>query len=252
MQMPTETAKRSSFRRIAGVLLLGLLALSGCNTRPAKKQEGQQAAAKTGREKAGEQDRKSDWIPLKLSDFEIFSGKLRRGESAPAGQPTWREEDGVINCTGIPRGYLYSKQNYRNFELEFEYRFAPSRHSADKEKMNTGCLVYLQGEHRLWPVCLEVQGKWLDMGQVKSNARHIKVSVADEPDIRSESRFEPGGWNRITIRSEEGRLTVKLNEAVVCVSQPTELKEGRIGFQSEGWPVQFRRIRLRKLAEKPR
>lgn len=187
----------------------------------------------------------SDFTTLTLADFEVYSGKLRKGEVKPDG-PTWREQDGVISCTGLPRGYLYTKKPYRNFVLEFEYRFPKPKNPAELETLNTGCLIYIQGEHRLWPACLEVQGKYVEMGMIKSNARSIKVMTNDEPRIRREFRHPPGdSWNKLTVQSSEGALVVQLNGQTLGSSEPTSLKEGLIGFQSEGAPVEFRNIRIR-------
>jgi hypothetical protein len=37
---------------------------------------------------------------------------------------------------------------------------------------------------------------------------------------------------------------VKINGSLVCESKPGELKQGGIGFQSEGVEVRFRKIRV--------
>lgn len=181
---------------------------------------------------------------LSFADFEVYTGKLRRGEKLPPGK-TWSEKDGVITCSGLPRGYIYTKKSYRNIEIEFEYRFDEPKQRSDIAKLNTGCLLFIEGEHRVWPVCLEVQGKHLEMGQIKSNSRDIKVDPEDINLARTEHRLQPGSWNRIRIYCDEGRLRVELNGRVVAASQTTRLKEGPFGFQAEGWPVQFRNIGVR-------
>jgi len=245
-ETPTASCTRGErrSRSFTGALFAGglLVALCFCGCVAEKTNSQKQKS-----QEDGEQSEKT-FTPLTLNDFDVYTGQPAKqpanGEQPADDVSTWSEKDRVIVCTGKPRGYIYTKQTYRNFELKFEYRFEPSDNPADKENMNTGCLVYLQGEHRLWPTCLEVQGKWMDMGRIKSNARHIKVHVDDEPELRMESRMQPGNWNELSVTAQDGQLSVKLNGRIISASRPTELKQGRLGFQSEGWPVQFRNIRI--------
>lgn len=224
-------------RRLAATCLPALLFLTGCPPSTPEK-------SKTGAvNPAAIRSDESGFVPLTLADFERFAGKPRQGEALESGQ-TWSEKDGVISCTGHPRGYIFTKKPFHNFELRFEYWF-PKTKGAELETLNTGCLIYIQGPHRVWPKCLEVQGKWLDMGTIKSNARTVAVETLDEQNVRREFRYEPGNWNAVAIQSIDGALLVRLNGKVVCSSKPTVLKEGRIGFQSEGSPVRFRHIRIR-------
>lgn len=190
---------------------------------------------------------KGEFTPLTLADFDVFYAKKPK----PDDPPTWTEKDGVVSCIGTPFGYLYSKKTYRNFELVFEYRFAKPKERSDYAKLNTGCLIFIQGKHRRWPACLEVQGKWLEMGMIKSNARDVKPQVSDEPKARTEGRNEPGHWNEISVRTMNGQVMSQLNGRTVAGSEPTRLKEGPIGFQAEGSKVEFRNIRISVLPDEP-
>lgn len=177
---------------------------------------------------------------LTLADFDRFTDP-KAGKPA---EPTWTEKEGVIRCTGRPRGYLYTKTSHRNFELHFEFKFDKPKDPKKWPQLNTGCLVYGQGDHKLWPACLEVQGKYLEMAEIKSNVRGVKVETDAEKQVRDEAREEPGRWNRVVVRSREGALLVILNGRTIASSRPTRLKEGWVGFQSEGSPVEFRNVRI--------
>lgn len=225
---------RHSYWFLTGAAFV-LIALPGCEMKSASK--------KTKTDPPGKK-KKVPFTPLKFADFDVYTGKLRRGEVKPEG-PTWSEKDGVISCSGLPRGYIYTKKSYRNCEIRFEYRFEKFKNAEDIAKLNSGCLLFIEGEHRTWPVCLEVQGKHLEMGMIKSNARDITVKTDDEREVRREHRMNPGSWNRVVIRCDEGKVLVTLNGAAVASSHATRLKEGPFGFQAEGWPVQFRNIGVR-------
>lgn len=196
--------------------------------------------------------KKPPYVSLSLDDFDQYQGKPRKGVTIPPGEKTWTERNGVIVCTGRPRGYIYTKNEYRDFEVEFEYRFVnPPTSGEGLEKLNTGCLLYIQGEHRIWPDCLEVQGKYLEMAEIKSNKRGLIIRPDLLQDERREARLgleSKDAWNRLTIRGRNGSVHVLLNGESVSSCPATELVSGRIGFQSEGWPVEFRNIRIRDYA----
>ena len=145
------------------------------------------------------------------------------------------------------RGYVSSDTEYGpDFTLTYEYRFPHSEDLPEDEQVtcNTGCLLFITGEDKVWPRCLEVQGRWDDTAQIKSNARDVTVvATLDEP-ARDAARKPPGEWNRVEIVSDGGALTVSLNGAPVSTSEPTELTRGRIGFQAEGFPVEFRNVTI--------
>lgn len=183
--------------------------------------------------------------PLSLADFEIFYSK-------PAGAaPVWTAAGNGFNCSGKPRGYLYSKEEFADYTLRLDFRFPrPAELKDDAEFLgNTGIMIHINGEHRQWPVSLEVQGKHPEMGTIKANGGAATVTIVDQPEVRQRLRRGPGEWNRIEVISRGGALTALLNGEKVCESQPGELKGGRIGFQSEDFPVQFRNIRIRRDAE---
>jgi hypothetical protein len=178
------------------------------------------------------------FTPLALADFEAFAAEPE----------TWTAEGDAVLCTGKPRGYLFSRAEHRNFTWRLEYRFERPQSLKDEAtfKGNTGFLVYITGDHKLWPVCLEVQGKHVQMGAVKENGGAAPVAVHDDDAARQSARRPVGEWNRLEIVSRDGALTVTLNDALVCRSEPNFLSEGKIGIQAEDHPFVVRRMRLRE------
>ena len=174
-------------------------------------------------------------------------GPLREARDGDKEFYVTQPRDGVLNLSG--RGYLSTEQDVGpDFTLVYEYRFpnAALVPEADRPSHNTGCLLFITGEDKVWPRCLEVQGKWSETASIKSNARDVQVaSTLDEP-ARDAARKPPGAWNRVEIVSRGGALTVSLNGVEVATSEPTELTRGRIGFQAEGFPVEFRDVRIQE------
>ncbi len=180
---------------------------------------------------------------LSLKDFKEFQEKPQKSTETP----TWTEKAGVISCTGNPRGYLYSLERYANFSVRLEFRFPKT--SQKNENPNTGFLFYITGENRIWPTCLEVQGKFSEMAHIKSNSKDMTLDVTDDPQARESARRPVGEWNSIEIISKAGALTSVLNGSPIASCKPSELKEGYFGIQSEGNPVEIRNIRIQKLTD---
>jgi len=180
---------------------------------------------------------------LSLKDFEVFNEKTKE----PLEGKNWSEADGVISCKGTPRGYLYSSESFGNCTIRLEYRFPEA--AEKNENPNTGFLFFITGENRIWPKCLEVQGKFAEMGHIKSNSREIQLDVTDNESAREKARRPLGEWNTIEVVCKDGALTSVLNGTQIATSKPSELKSGFFGIQSEGDAVEFRNIRVQKLTD---
>lgn len=178
-----------------------------------------------------------DFQLLSRADFDAFGAE----------DQTWTDTPDGFACTGKPRGYLYTKAPYQNFTLRLDYRFPRPPKLADdaKFKGNTGFLIYITGEHKLWPMCLEVQGKHVQMGAVKENGGAQAPEVQDDDAVRQAARKPVGQWNALEIVSKDGALTVRLNGQQVAQSQPAFLSAGPIGIQAEDHPFTVRRMRIR-------
>ena len=181
--------------------------------------------------------------PIRLADCDVFYGK---GERQGA---TWTQDGPILRCTGRPRGYLYTKERYRNFTLRCDFRFVPTDSlSAEKRALcNTGFLMYVTEPHKQWPVSLEVQGRFDQMAAIKANggAADPELLLHDEA-AREQARRPVGEWNTIEIVSRDGALTADLNGTPICRSAPSELVDGVIGLQSEDFAVEFRNLRIRE------
>jgi len=250
--------------RAAGLLaglFVSALCLAGCapdaqpeqSQQPAAKRgapsaaENFAAAAKTGdaanNEPADAFTPEEGFTRLTLADFDVFFAKKVEGS------PSWTDAGGMIRGTGKPRGYLHSRKSYRNFTLRLDYRFPVPDDPALVDKVNTGVLVYISGPHRIWPVCLEVQGKHVEMGHIKANGRADVIDAAavqDDDAARQKARKPVGEWNSLEIISRDGVLTSTLNGIKICENKAGELREGPLGLQAEDFAVEFRRLRIRE------
>jgi len=174
---------------------------------------------------------------LTLADFQAF----------PPHAGIWTLNGDILVSTGKPKGYLYSTDSFTNFTWRFEYRFPRPDKLTDDDKFkgNTGFLVYITGEPKIWPVCLEVQGKHIDLAAIKENGGAEAPQIDGDAAARLAARKRVGQWNALEIASKDGELTVSLNEQQVTHSQPVFLSAGSIGIQAEDHPFEVRRMRIR-------
>lgn len=180
--------------------------------------------------------------PLVLRDFEVFFAKPPQGP-----QRTWVSVGDAIVCFGKPKGYVYSKEQFADFTLRLEFRFAPPADEATSKNFNpnTGIMLHINEPHKQWPKSLEVQGRFADLATIKENGGAAKMQVADDDAARQSARKPVGEWNALEIVSKAGTITSLLNGTKICESQPSDVTSGRIGLQSEDFEVHFRRLRIR-------
>ncbi len=159
----------------------------------------------------------------------------------------WSIVDGVMVCAGKPAGYIYTKAKYESFVLELQWRFDPKKGGG-----NSGVLLRMTGEHKVWPRSIEAQlhagnaGDFWNIGEFPMQVDAARTKGRNTKKLRANEK-PLGEWNdyRITVDGPWVRLEVNgevLNEAWGC-----EVIPGHICLQSEGAEIQFRDIRLTSL-----
>ncbi|GBD35227.1 hypothetical protein HRbin36_00334 [bacterium HR36] len=181
----------------------------------------------------------------------LFNGKDMTGflfEPA-ALKDVIRVQDGVIIVPGKPNGYFYTEKSYRNYVLRFDWRYKRPENLAPGEDAkfagNSGCLVHIQPPHRVWPRCVEVQGMNRDHGNIFAIGG-AKGKFKKYADAQKQAIKPVGEWNTTEITSKDGYLSSKVNGILVSEGEG-DLREGPIGWQSEGAEIHFRNIEIKVL-----
>jgi hypothetical protein len=190
------------------------------------------------------EDKEEGFTPLfngkDLKGFKTFL----QGKADP--KKTWSVKEGVIICTGKPMGYFYTQKSYKDYVLRYDWRYP----EGSKPDSNSGCLVHIQdpgkpfGSKSVWPKCVEPQGRYHDHGKLFFMG--VKP-IEQKFDAKAQKKaLRPmGEWSTTQITCKaDGSISVKLNGVAVS-SGKSELKEGPIGWQSEGAEVHFRKIRIK-------
>ncbi|MEA2707817.1 MAG: hypothetical protein QOF78_418 [Phycisphaerales bacterium] len=155
----------------------------------------------------------------------------------------WSVKDGLLRCKGKPTGYIRTANEYGgNYILTVE-----QRHLA---KGNGGILFALTGADKIWPRCLEVQAQTGEEGDIR-NIADFKLTMDEsrvEPKrlrrLGPSSEKPPGEWETVQIIVDNGNLTITLNGQLQNIARYTESLAGRIGLQSEGGEMEFRKIEI--------
>lgn len=190
----------------------------------------------------------------------LFSGKdftgwqyvwqKKRGDAGkppPDPKATWSVSDGVIHCNGQPIGYIHTDGEFGNYVIRYDWRYVrPPDLKNDRDfQGNSGCLVHIQPPHKVWPKCVEVQGKNIDHGELLKIPRTLEGTTEYDRAARDRAVKPVGQWNTTEITcAADGSITAKINGVPVSHGK-TVLTRGQIGFQSEGAAIEFRNIELK-------
>ncbi len=224
-------------------------AILSCRSEPAGPKEEQTGDSDAPQKKSDESKQQAPAFELE-EGFVFLANDSDMGEfTVPVGDAaTWSIDGHTIKCSGRPRGYLKTKQSYRNFTLRLDFRYARPKNLKDDDKFkgNTGYLMYISDENTPWPACVEVQGKHVQLAKIVAIGGAEAVEATDNEQARIDNRKPAGQWNSLEIQSNEGALVSILNGVKIAESRPGPLTEGPIGFQAEDWAIDFRNVRIRE------
>jgi len=161
-----------------------------------------------------------------------FTGwRLGGKESPPKELPAnWKVEDGVIKLSGGGSPHLASAKPYANFEMRFEWRGV-------KDKYNSGFFVR--------------SGENVGANQINLAYRHEgaflggKVVGAKEvPQLQKPA----GEWNEWRVLVVGDKISFWCNGQIAWEATGIKPAEGYIGLQAEGAAMEFRKLRIRTMA----
>jgi hypothetical protein len=142
--------------------------------------------------------------------------------------------------------YLWSKSEYKDFEIEFDYKV--------QAEGNSGFYFHVGDSKH--PVEKGIEVQIFDNSSLSPKEKlndHASGGVIPGIPPTKDAGKKAGEWNTMLVRVEGSKLLVKLNgEQVneVALNQG-KLKDrpasGIIGFQDHGMPISLRSIRIRHL-----
>ncbi len=182
-------------------------------------------------------------INLLQNGLDAFDFQLPDGTDP---NTVWRIEEDVLKCKGQPIGYLYTKQLYTDFELEFDWRGNPEFGPG-----NSGALLRVQQPHKVWPRSIEAQLMSGNAGDIWNIDKFGMVVDADRTSGRRTENMLPsnekplGEWNHYRILLHGSELTLEINGEVQNTASWCQRIPGAIALQSEGAVIEFKNLILR-------
>lgn len=191
-----------------------------------------------------------------LEDWVIDVPTPKNGEM-PA-EPTFSIENGVLKTTGKPLGHIFTKESYEDYRLVIEYRYP-------EEAGNCGVMLHCSEKRFLdgiFPRSIEVQlmsekaGDIIAIGEdFMSCFTAPTLGQAGQRKTKYEKRQREnaentvGEWNTMVIIAQGQSLLVTVNGHHMAAIVGCTASKGQIALQSEGVPVEFRKLELTPLGE---
>ena len=159
---------------------------------------------------------------------------------------TWSVTNGAIHCNGSAIGYLRTEQSYNNYVLYVGWRFLKIAPKAD----NTGVLVHMQLPDKVWPMCIQIQGKHDRQGDLflmggAESKEHMGMDANTAIPMRSESaEYSVGTLNTSETICNGNDVKVYINDKLMNETTECTDTNGFVGIQSEGADFEIRKMYL--------
>ena len=166
-------------------------------------------------------------------------------------------EDHVIRFYGDKPGYLMSEQSFHNFKLTVEFRWnTDTTFTRVRDSKNSGVMYLVPKEtpDTLWPKGIQFQikegftGDFILLQEVTLEINGKKIEPGKSVVVkRFEDAAKPAGeWNTIVVTYLNGKIKQELNGKLVNEGSKPSVSEGWILLMYEGYPIDFRKVEIKK------
>ncbi len=202
------------------------------------------------------------WVAMGADDF----------ENVNCDADTWVFEGDLGKCKGTPIGVFKSKRTFKNFEIVWQWRhLKPAGNSGmfmwtppdvfeglkpdqlpkggiEIQVLDTGYMErYLKNPNARKPAFFSCHGDVFPVGRSKMTP-FPPTSPNGSRSFPSEERSRGvGQWNHYYVRCINGEVRLWVNGKEVSGGNACDPAEGHICLESEGSPLEFKRIRIREL-----
>ena len=171
--------------------------------------------------------------------------------------------DGMLVSLGTPGGHLITNNEFQNYSLLVEYRFAgiPG---------NCGVLIHAstpRALYEMFPKSMEVQMEHTNAGDFWCIVEDITVPDMETrrgpeenwgitegkgrniKNLTDDSENPAGEWNSMVIEAVGSEIKVWLNGVLVNHGFNCTADKGQIALQAEGSEVEFRKVELKAITK---
>lgn len=171
---------------------------------------------------------------------------------------TFTIKDGVLRTSGKPLGHIYTEEGYENYKLTIEYRYP-------EKAGNCGVMLHCSEKRFLdgvFPKSIEVQlmsGKAGDVIAIGEDFMSCFTAPTPGQEGKAKTKYEKrriegaeveiGEWNTMVIVAQGNAILVTVNGQLTTAIVGCSASYGKIALQSEGVPVEFRKLEIEDLGE---
>ena len=188
----------------------------------------------------------------------LFNGKNLDGwtifvdESIISPEDFFYVNDGMIECVGVPMGYLRTIKEYSDYHLHIEWRYP-------EEPTNSGVFLHTSGPDLIWPAHYQGQLKFENDGdfivhgvgetatidgKVYESSDTLKPVI---PKLNPSNEKPAGEWNNYDITCLGNTVELRVNGLLQNTATNCSLTKGGIGLQAEGSKIQYRNLWIKYL-----
>jgi hypothetical protein len=202
-----------------------------------------------------------DWKPLGKDDF----------VNVNCDEDTWTfGDDGLIQCTGKPVGVIRSQEPLTNFELVVQWRHLKSGgnsgvfvwgteeslsklkpgqlpHGIEVQVLDVGYAVQYEKQTGKKADWFTSHGDVFPTGSAKMKPFEPVSPNGQRSFPRKDLVKGTGEWNHYYVRAINGEVRLWVNGEEVSGGTQCEPKNGYLCLESEGSPVEFKNLRVRRL-----
>ena len=155
--------------------------------------------------------------------------------------------DGMIECVGVPMGYLRTIKEYSDYQLHIEWRYP-------EDPTNSGVFLHTNGPDLIWPAHYQGQLKYQNAGDFIVHGVGVSATIGDTVYVSSDTlkplipKLNPtnenpaGEWNSYDITCTGSTIELRVNGLLQNTATNCSLTRGGIGLQAEGSKIQYRNL----------
>jgi hypothetical protein len=191
----------------------------------------------------------SGWTDLLAASGPGLKGWTRgpippTGKLSPESQWTLNPTIGNLVCRGDGgHDWLRWDEEVGDAVFHVEWRFTPVE---GKKGYNSGVFVRNSSDAAVWHQAQTGDGSGgFLFGDTPVGGKIQRINLSKE---LKDKRVKPAGeWNTFELTCRGKEISLWVNGAVTSVLADCEVPRGYVGLEAEGWRIEFRNVKLKKL-----
>lgn len=171
-----------------------------------------------------------------------------------------------IVMKGASPGYLITEVKYRDYQLNFEWRWSLDKENTKRDpdkrvRRRSGVLFHIDSEgDSIWPKSIQAVLDYEHAGDLRLMSGYALDVNPERKDREAKDLFHRshdgvekpvGDWNQGTITCHGKFVSISINGVMVMAGRNASVSNGRIALICDAGEVHFRNILMKRLEGKP-